>query len=39
MATWALVVGIAVLGGATVVAVLCGRFEEITGAGPNPAEG
>jgi YihY family inner membrane protein len=39
MATWALVVGIAVLGGATVVAVLCGRFEEITGEGPNPAEG
>ena len=39
MATWALVVGVAVLAGATVVAVLCGRFEEIQREGPDPRQG
>ena len=39
MATWALVVGIAVLAGGTVVAVLCGRLEEIEERGPDPQTG
>lgn len=39
MATWALVVGAAVLAGATVVAVLCGRLDEIERHGPDPQGG
>lgn len=39
MATWALVVGVAVLFGATVVAVLSGRLEELEREGPDPLEG
>lgn len=39
MATWALVVGVAVLFGATVVAVLSGRLEEIEEHGSDPLQG
>lgn len=39
MATWALVVGVAVLFGATVVAVLSGRLEEIEEHGADPNQG
>jgi membrane protein len=39
MATWALVVGVVVLFGATVVAVLSGRLEELEDEGPDPLEG
>lgn len=39
LATWALVVGVVVLVGATVVAVLSGRLEELEKEGPDPLEG
>lgn len=39
MATWALVVGVVVLFGATIVAVLSGRLEELEGEGSDPLEG
>lgn len=39
MATWALVVGVVVLFGATIVAVLGGRLEELEQEGPDPLEG
>lgn len=39
MATWALVVGVAVLFGATIVAVLSGRLEEIEEHGADPNQG
>jgi len=39
MATWALVIGVIVLFGATIVAVLNGRLEELEADGPDPLEG
>jgi membrane protein len=39
MATWALVVGVVVLFGATIVAVLGGRLRELEEQGPDPLEG
>ena len=39
MATWSLVVGVVVLFGATVVAVLSGRLEELENEGPDPLQG
>jgi membrane protein len=39
MATWALVIGVIVLFGATIVAVLSGRLEELETEGPDPLEG
>jgi uncharacterized BrkB/YihY/UPF0761 family membrane protein len=39
MATWSLVVGVVVLFGATIVAVLSGRLEELEDEGSDPLEG
>lgn len=39
LATWALVVGVVILLGATIVAVLGGRLEELEREGPDPLEG
>ena len=39
MATWALVIGVVVLFGATIVAVLSGRLEELEREDPDPLEG
>ena len=39
MATWALVIGVVVLFGATIVAVLSGRLDELEREGPDPLEG